>query len=183
MKKQISIIWIILVLFSFLAGWRIMPRIWPGIKEIVIYSIFPQLRPEPDSELEPYVPESNTSYGDPISTTDSLVYYFYKDYCSYCWELSPLMAGLPDKVILTDGTNSQVRLICLNKAEKKYHEIISEYYEDHNIPEDQRYVPAVVIGNQYLYLRDEITDQLMDALITGEGLNTLLLDGSERIEQ
>ena len=179
MKRLAAVCFIILLLMlSFLLGWRVMPRIWPDIKEAVVYPAFPQLRPEP---APPYVPESNTSFGDPISAKDSLLYYFYKDYCKYCKELSPLISGLPEEIILSDGTVSCVRLIALNKVEDEAYEIINDYYEAHNIAEDRRYVPAVVVGDRYLFLRDEITDQLMDALIHGEGLNTPLLDGAERI--
>ncbi len=180
MKRPATVCLIILLLMlSFLFGWRVMPRIWPDIKEAVVYPVLPQLRPEPSP---PYVPECNTSYGDPISANDSLLYYFYKDYCKYCKELSPLISGLPETIILPDGMVSRVRLIALNKVEDAAYEIINDYYEAHDIAEDRRYVPAVVVGDRYLYLRAEITDQLMDALVHGEGLSTPLLDGAERIQ-
>ena len=180
MKRLTAVCLIILLLILFfLLGWRVMPRIWPDIKEAVVYPVFPQLRPE---HAPPYIPESNTSYGDPISANDSLLYYFYKDNCRYCRELSPLISGLPDEIILPDGTVSRVRLIALNKVEDEAYEIINDYYEAHDIAEDRKYVPALVIGDRYLFLRDEITDQLMDALVHGEGLNTPLLDGAERIQ-
>ena len=183
MKRWNSIACIIVIaMVSFLLGWRLMPRIWPDIKEGVVYPIMPQLRPEPEPTLEPYVPESDTAFGDPISATDSLVYYFYKDYCGYCRELSPLTAGLPSEIRLPDGTVSRVRLVGLNKVEDKYYDIITDYYEQHDIPEDRRYVPAVVVGDRYMFLYDEIVDQLMDALMNGEGLHTPLLDGSKRVQ-
>lgn len=183
MKRLTAVCLIILLLMlSFLLGWRVMPRIWPEIKEAIVYPVLPQLRPSPAPSVPPYVPESNTSYGDPIAANDSLVYYFYKDNCGYCWELSPLISGLPEEIILPDGTVSRVRLIALNKVEDEAYEIIGDYYEAHDIAEERRYVPALVIGDRYLYLRAEITDQLMDALIHGEGLNTPLLDGAERIQ-
>ena len=184
MKRLAAVCLIILLLMlSFLLGWRVMPRIWPDIKEAIVYPVMPQLRPSPTPSIPPYVPESNTSYGDPISATDSLVYYFYKDYCGYCMELSPLMSGLPEEIFLPDGTVSRVRLIALNKVEDEAYEIISDYYEAQDIAGERRYVPAVVIGDRYLFLRDEITDQLMDALIHGEGLKTPLLDGAERTQE
>ena len=181
MKKWIKVCCVILIaILAFLLGWRIMPRVWPDIKEAIVYPIFPQMKPEPAPTMPPYVPESNTEYGDPISASDSLIYYFYKDYCGYCMELSPLMSALPQEITLPDGTTSRVRLIALNKVEDEPLEIISEYYETHDIPEDRRYVPAVVIGDRYLFLHDEIVDQLMDALVNGEGLRTPLLNGAER---
>ena len=182
MKRWALVVCILVIaLLSFLLGWRLMPRIWPDIKESVVYPILPQMRPEPSPTLEPYVPASDTAYGDPISASDSLVVYFYKDYCGYCREISPLMAGLPDEITLPDGTVSRVRLVALNKVEDKYLDIITDYYDEHDVPEDRRYVPAVVVGERYLFLKDEIVDQLMDALVNGEGLNTPLLDGAERI--
>ena len=164
----------------FLLGWRVMPRVWPDIKEAVVYPVFPQLRPAPPPTVPPYVPESNTALGDPILSSDSLVYYFYKDYCGYCREISPLMAGLPDTVRLADGTVSRVRLVALNKVEEDVYAVINDYYERYEIPAERRYVPAVVVGEKLLYLRDEIVGQLMDALMNGEGLQTPLLDGGER---
>ena len=182
MKRRVLICCaLFLSALSFLLGWRVMPRIWPAVKKAVVYPVFPQMKPAPTPTMPPYVPESDTSYGDPIRISDSLIYYFYKDYCSYCREISPLMAGLPREVRLPDGTVSRVRLVALNKAESEYHRIINDYYENHGIQTDRRYVPAVVVGSRYLHLRDEITDQLMDALVSGEGLETPLLDGSERM--
>ena len=65
--------------------------------------------------------------------------------------------------------------------EEDIFQIISEYYVKNHIPEERQYVPAIVIGDQYLFLDEEIVDQLMDALIAGEGLNTPLIDGADRI--
>ena len=183
MKKGIKVLCFLLALLVvFVLGWRVMPRVWPTIKQRVVYPIFPQLKPEPAPTPEPYIPHSDTVFGDTIAESDSLIYYFYKDYCPYCRELEPLTAGLPDTITLPDGSTSTVRLVCLNKVEDEYLKIITEYYEAHSVPEEERYVPAMVIGDRYLYLRSEITEQLMDALVAGEGLNTPLLDGGERIQ-
>lgn len=166
---------------SFLLGWRVMPRIWPQIKEAVVYPVFPQLKPAP-VEQELYMPESSASFEDEIGSNDSLIYYFYKDYCPYCRELEPLTAGLPKQITLPDGSISQVRLVCLNKVEDSCLKIITDYYESHDIPEERQYVPAIVIGDRYLFLEEEIIDQMMDALQAGEGLNTPLLNGTNRVQ-
>ena len=182
MKRWVKVLCIIIALIlAFILGWRVMPRVWPGIKEAIVYPIFPQLKPAP-KEAEPYIPKSNTAFGDPIHATDSVIYYFYKDYCPYCRELTPLMEGLPDQITLPDGTPSKVRLICLNKVEEEILEIITDYYATYDVPEEEQYVPAVAIGDRYLFLGVEIIDQLMDALVNGEGLDTPLLDGNERIQ-
>lgn len=181
MKKGIKILCVIVALIIvFLLGWRVMPRIWPGLKEAVVYPVFPRMKPEPAPTPEPYMPKSDSAYGDAVSESDSLIYYFYKDYCPYCRELEPLTAGLPKMITLPDGTVSAVRLVCLNKVEDEYLRIITDYYDAHDVPDERRYVPAMVIGDRYLFLGSEIIDQLMDALMAGEGLNTPMLDGATR---
>ena len=181
MKKGIKILCCFLVLaIVFLIGWRVMPQIWPGIKKAVVYPVFPQLEPTPAPTAEPYHPQSDSSIGDPINKTDSLIYYFYKDYCHWCRMLEPLTAGLPKEIFLEDGTKSTVKLICLNKVEEDKLQIITEYYETHEIPEEERYVPAMVIGDQYLFGNESIVQGLLNALTAGEGLKTGLLDGTER---
>lgn len=181
MKKGLKILIVLLVLgVIFLLGWRVMPKVWPDIKVAVVYPVFPQLRPAPAPTVPPYVPHSTAALGDPILGSDSLIYYFYKDYCGYCRELEPLTAGLPKYITLPDGTLSAVKFIGLNKVEDKNLQIINAYYEEYDIPAERRYVPAVVIGNHYLYLKEEIVPGLLDALSAGEGLKTPLLDGSNR---
>ena len=95
--------------------------------------------------------------------------------------MEPLTSGLPQTITLPDGTASAVRLVGLNKVEDKYFQIISDYYEKYGVPEEKQYVPAMVIGDRYLMPGSEIIDQLMDALMAGEGLETPLLNGTERI--
>ena len=112
MKKGMKTICIILCFITvFLLGWRVMPMVWPDIKETIIYPIFPEMKPVTDQEQDLYIPESNTAFDDKIFETDSLVYYFYKDYCPYCRAIEPLMAGLPQQITLPDGTTSNVRLV------------------------------------------------------------------------
>ena len=99
MKKGVRILCVVIVLgIAFVFGWRVMPKVWPGIKRNIVCSILPQTRPEPETEGEPelYTPKSSSLYGDEISETDSLIYYFYKDYCPYCMALEPLMAAPVD---------------------------------------------------------------------------------------
>lgn len=172
---------------SFLLGWRVMPKLWPDIKEHVVYALLPGLRPEakPEDtaavyEPEPYVPETSAVLGDAIAADDSVIYYFYKPYCPYCAALEPLLAGLPQYVSLPDGTQSTVRMIAVNKSDEAEGALIAAYYEANAIAEEEQYVPAVLIGDRYLFPGDEITDDLMDALVAGEGTRTPLLGGAVR---
>lgn len=183
MKKGIKILCLAVALIAaFLLGWRVMPNVWPGIKEAILYPVFPQMKPTPSPTQEPYQPKGTAAYGDPIAESDSLIYYFYKDYCPWCRQLEPLTAGLPKQITLPDGTASAVKLVCLNKVEEPMLQVITDYYEKHSIPEEEQYVPAIVIGEKYLFAGGQIVPQLMDALMAGDGLKTPLLDGTQRIQ-
>ncbi len=184
MKKGLKILCLVVALVAvFVLGWRVMPKVWPGIKDAVVYPVFPDLKPTPAPTQEPYTPAGGYAFGDPVTETDSVIYYFYKDYCPWCRQLEPLTAGLPKQVTLPDGTKSDVKMVCLNKVEDKYLQIITEYYEQHGVPEEEQYVPAMVIGDRYLFAGEEITGQLLEALVAGEGLKTPLLDGNTRVAE
>ena len=173
---------ILVLIMVFILGWRVMPIAWPTIKEAVLYPILPSLRPTPGPTIEPYTPHSNTSFDMNISVTDSVIYYFYKDNCRWCRQLEPLIAGLPEYITLHDGGVSNVRLICINKNEDDGYQLISDYYDAYNVPIDRRYVPAIVIGEMYLFTTNEIIDGLMNSLIRGDGLCTPLLHGDCRVQ-
>ena len=174
------------LLAAFIMGWRVMPSVWPGIKETLVYPLFPQIKPaspSPSPTAEPYEPESRAkvTLDTKITVTDSLIYYFYKDYCPWCRQLAPLIAGLPAQITVADGTRSSVRLICLNKTEDESLRLIEKYYDTFNIPEEKQKVPSMVIGDRYLFGGDEIGEWLIASLIAGDGLQTPLLNGSERV--
>ena len=69
---------------------------------------------------------------------------------------------------IVEGTVSAVKLVCLNKVEDRFLQIITEYYEQHGVPEEEQYVPAIVIGDRYLFAGTEIIGQLLDALMAAE---------------
>ena len=170
MKKSLIIILITAgMIASFLIGWLVFPKVLNKI-----------LKPKPAAAQEPYVPAGADTFGSPVYEDDSVIYYFYKDHCPWCRRVEPLTAGLPEQITLPEGRRSNVRLFCLNKVEDRFLQIITEYYEQHGITEERQYVPAIVIGGRYLFGETEIVEQMMDSLIAGEGLQTPLLDGSER---
>lgn len=113
-------------------------------------------------------------YADPskVEDTDQLIYYFYKEGCPWCDEISALLAALPDEVPTYDGQTTPVKFVGLDKNLVAHGEIIEQYYEDHNIHEDRRYVPMLIIGNRDLFIGDEIVPELLPALFNGEGLET-----------
>ncbi len=111
-----------------------------------------------------------------LTKNDSVVIYFYKTWCPYCKELEPLLDGLPETITLPDGTASTVRLYSYDKEIAEDMEIVKQYYEYMKIPEDRQFVPMIVIGNEALFLRDEIVPNLMNMLIQGKGRQTVLLE-------
>ncbi len=182
MKKLIRFLALVAAFdIVFLLGWRVMPKIWPAIKTQVVYRVLPQMKPSPTPAITPapYVPKSNAALSDALSPSDSVVYYFYKDYCPYCAQLEPLMAGLPDQIRLETGESSPVRVIALNKNDAEMLAVVSKYYQDFAVPEEEQYVPAVVVGERYLMPGSEIISELMDALMAGEGLDTPRLSSEQ----
>ena len=119
MKKFLKVVLVIIAFAAVFTLGCFMPKIWPKVLNKVIYPVFPQLKTA-SAEADLYTPYSNAELGDPISETDSVIYYFYKDYCPWCKQLEPLTAGLPKEITLPDGTTSRVKLICLNKVEDRY---------------------------------------------------------------
>ncbi len=107
-----------------------------------------------------------------IRPEDSLIVYFYKDYCPYCKDLAPLFESLPDTVTLKDGTTSRVRFVSLEKQLPRQMEVVQKYYDKLFVHPDRQYVPMVVIGKKAHFLKEEIESGLMEALLAGEGLET-----------
>ena len=67
MKKSLKILYFILIIgFAFVLGWRVMPKVWPSIKEAVVYPVFPQMKPTPAPTQEPYAPKSTAAFEDAI---------------------------------------------------------------------------------------------------------------------
>ena len=89
MKKGIKILCLAVALIAvFLLGWRVMPRIWPGIKENVVYPLFPQYQPTPAPTQEPYHPKTNTAFDDAISASDSVIFFRSSELVSFCNRLT-----------------------------------------------------------------------------------------------
>ena len=107
-----------------------------------------------------------------VSDEDQLIYYFYKDGCPWCEEISSLLAAIPDEVPTVDGKITNVKIVGLDKNLVAHGELIEQYYENLNLHEERRYVPMLIIGHQNLFLGDEIVPALLPALFNGEGLDT-----------
>lgn len=181
MKRVFLITAVLLAMaLSFLAGWRVMPKVWPGIKENVVYRIAPDMKPTPAPTQEPYHPEGSAFIGDEISVSDSLVYYLYKPQCSYCRSIGPYIKGLPETVLLSDGSISAVKLIPVNKQSDEGAALAEAYYAENSIPLERQLVPAVIIGGSYFVTGSEIMTELTGALLSGEGIKTPLLEGGDR---
>ncbi|NLX83019.1 MAG: hypothetical protein GXZ04_04295 [Clostridiales bacterium] len=107
-----------------------------------------------------------------IQPSDSLILYFFKDFCPYCKDLEVLFDALPDFVYLADGTKSRVRFVSLEKQIPAHMKVVQRYYDKLFVHPDRQFVPMVVIGDKALFLQAEIVPGLFPALISGEGLKT-----------
>lgn len=180
MRRFLAIIGALAILgVTFLAGWRIMIRVWPKVKPAVV-SALNLPTPTPAPTPEPYFAEGTARLGDPIAPGDTLIYYFYRETCPYCRIIDGMTSGLPEEITLPDGSRSPVRLIALNKSNEEEMAAIQRYYDEHGLGEDRQYVPSIIIGDRYMMGTEEIHD-FISALLSGEGLTTPLLDGGERI--
>ncbi len=186
-KSQTKLI--LLFVFVFLAGgfigWRVMVRVWPVIKPAImtniVYKIIPSLEPEAKIvEPELYTARSTAATSDKFGPTDTVIYYLYKDYCPYCKAISPLFDEMPDIIRLADGTESKVYIIAIEKQTEEGLALCEYYYENFSITEDERYVPALVIGSTYLFGSNEIMGGLYPAILSGEGLKTPMLGDNTR---
>lgn len=128
-----------------------------------------------------YSPAGNTTLVDEIGATDSLVYYFYRPTCKFCSERADMiLAGLPDEITLPDGSKSCIRLVVLNKSDPVEGEIISRYYEEHDLPKERQLVPTLIIGDRYVCGSGEIKVEFLRLLLDGAGLYTPRIDGKAR---
>ena len=182
-KKLLILSFVLVFLVGGFVGWRVMVRVWPAIKPAImtniVYKIMPSLEPEPPAS-ELYTARSTATINDTFSATDTVIYYFYKDFCPYCKQLSPMFDQMPDYITLEDGTKSRVYIVSIEKQTEEGLGICEGYYKENNIPEDRSYVPAVIVGGVYMHGTKEISGGLFPAILSGEGLKTPMLGGNSR---
>ncbi len=164
----------------FLLGWRVMPKAWPTIKQHTWYRVFPTPAPTPLPSYA-YTPEG-AAFTAPVAPTDSLVYYFYRPDCGSCISMQYLIEGLPEQVILPDGTVSTVKLVPIYSRDEELRPVVMRAYADYGVSEDEQSVPAFLIGDRCLMRTADIYQYFYEALLNGEGLTTPLLNGNTRTE-
>ena len=147
-----------------------MPSIWKRVKTLLSEPVV--------VERLMYTPPSTATLRDSFEESDSIMYYFYKDDCKYCEEIDAFFKGLPERIIFENGCVSDIELICVNKNIDKA--ICDTYYELAGIPLDERYVPAVVIGEEYLFAPSEIMENVYKLLLSGKGKDTPMLGRNTR---
>ncbi len=180
MKKFLKVCFVLCLCGAcFMLGWRVMPKVWPTIKQNVYYKVFPTPAPTPRPSYA-YAPTGTAAFADPITPTDSLVYYFYRETCGSCIGMQYLLEGLPEQVVLADGTVSQVKFVPINSRDEALRPVVMQAYADYAVAEDEQQVPAVIIGDRCIMLPADIYRYFYEALLSGEGLNTPLLNGQER---
>lgn len=133
--------------------------------------------PEPTAEPEKDFYRNDDLAG--LKESDSKIVYVYKPNCEFCAKIKPLLEGLPEHVVLQDGTVSQIVFVSLDKDDYDQYQAVKQYYDDLQIPEDHRYSPLLIVGEKFYMGYDEIVPNLMNALIAGDGLQTDLTPALE----
>lgn len=133
--------------------------------------------PEPTAEPEKDFYRNDDLAG--LKESDSRIVYVYKPNCEFCAKIKPLLEGLPEHVVLQDGTVSRIVFVSLDKDDYDQYQAVKQYYDDLQIPEDHRYSPLLIVGEKFYMGYDEIVPNLMNALIAGDGLLTDLTPALE----
>ena len=133
--------------------------------------------PEPTAEPEKDFYRNDDLAG--LKESDSRIVYVYKPNCEFCAKIKPLLEGLPEHVVLQDGTVSRIVFVSLDKDDYDQYQAVKQYYDDLQIPEDHRYSPLLIVGEKFYMGYDEIVLNLMNALIAGDGLMTDLTPALE----
>ena len=107
-----------------------------------------------------------------VAENDSKIVYVYKPNCEFCKQVKPLLEGLPEQITLPDGTTSRVVFVSLDKDDYDQYQIVKQYYDALAIPEEKRYSPLLIVGDQFYMGYDEIVPNLMNALMAGDGVST-----------
>ena len=133
--------------------------------------------PEPTAEPEKDFYRNDDLAG--LKESDSRIVYVYKPNCEFCAKIKPLLEGLPEHVVLQDGTVSRIVFVSLDKDDYDQYQAVKQYYDDLQIPEDHRYSPLLIVGEKFYMGYDEIVPNLMNALIAGDGPQTDLTPALE----
>ncbi|MDR3166664.1 MAG: hypothetical protein LBT93_01865, partial [Treponema sp.] len=101
----------------------------------------------------------------------SLVY-FYRITCEECGKVTPFIDSLPGNVTV-EGTAVPLDIIRINTRSGNNSERIAAFFEQYQVPDEDRVVPIVFLADTYLAGYAAITAGLVPALETPVRFNQL----------
>lgn len=101
----------------------------------------------------------------------SLVY-FYRITCEECGKVTPLINSLPENITVA-GTALPLDIIRINTRSGNNSERIAAFFEQYQVPDEDRMVPIVFLADTYLAGFPSIAAGLIPALETPTRLNRL----------
>jgi hypothetical protein len=101
----------------------------------------------------------------------SLVY-FYRTTCDECGKVTPFINSLPEKIML--GARAlPPDIIRINTRSGNNSERIAAFFEQYQVPDEDRMVPIVFLADTYLAGYEAITTGLIPCLETPAQFNRL----------
>jgi hypothetical protein len=101
----------------------------------------------------------------------SLVY-FYRTTCDECSKVTPFLNGLPEK-IMAGARTFPLDIIRINTRSGNNSERIAAFFEQYQVPDEDRMVPIVFLADTYLAGYEAITTGLIPCLETPSQFNRL----------
>ena len=101
----------------------------------------------------------------------SLVY-FYRITCEECGRVTPFINSLPEKITAA-GTALPLDIIRINTRSGNNSERIAAFFEQYQVPDEDRMVPIVFLADTYLAGYEAVAAGLVPALETPARLNRL----------
>ena len=113
--------------------------------------------------------------------TDTKIMYFYVPLCAECEDVESFFHELEISydVIHEERTiNSKVEISKFNISDFENLNLLRSYFYRLGVPEDKHQVPVLFIGEHYLVGAEGITSNLHNLILSGEGLQTPIINES-----
>lgn len=98
------------------------------------------------------------------------VVYFYRITCEECQQTSPVIDSLPAAVTV-DGKDIPVDVVRINTRSGNNGDRVTAFFDAYNVPDEDRMVPIVFVGERYLAGYEAISAELLPLLEEGTGLD------------
>ncbi|MDR0730193.1 MAG: hypothetical protein LBF63_00880 [Treponema sp.] len=99
----------------------------------------------------------------PVNPDHVTLVYYYRITCPYCAQVTPLIDALPETVLTAEGERP-LDIIRINTRSGNNGERIAAFFEEWQVPDEDRVVPIIFFPGSYLSGDDAISDALYERL-------------------